>query len=187
MELGKCLKKSLNASLTNDMNWQACSTVYSTDQMSKPIIVVGEVLKKQEKYYLKPNPVLSHVIEGEAPETDDENDVSGSSTTSTHEDETTAISRSRGYVDEKLEQCWRKMGENALMTSARRIQPAMKIINNMETCIDSALITVQAASAHIRHTSAVVCHLEDSVGALLDAAKLIPSSFEDTVNVVRNI
>ncbi|VDM58921.1 unnamed protein product [Angiostrongylus costaricensis] len=47
----------------------------------------GEVPKKYGKNYLKPNPNSAHVIEGEAPETDDENDVDGSSTSSTQQDD----------------------------------------------------------------------------------------------------
>ncbi|ETN70005.1 hypothetical protein NECAME_00953 [Necator americanus] len=70
------------------------------------------------------------------------------------------------------------------MTS-RRLQPTMKAVDEMENCVDNTLTTVQTASALIRRTSTVVYHLEDSVNALVEASKLIPEKFENTVDVVK--
>ncbi|KAK5965057.1 hypothetical protein GCK32_005940, partial [Trichostrongylus colubriformis] len=69
----------------------------------------------------------------------------------------------------------------------RRVQPTMNMASDMESCLDDTLAAVQGASGHLRHASTVVYHLEDSVAAILDAAKLIPTSFQNTVKVMRLI
>ncbi|RCN53094.1 hypothetical protein ANCCAN_00643 [Ancylostoma caninum] len=73
------------------------------------------------------------------------------------------------------------------MLSLRRLQPTMKTVDDMEKCLDNTLVSVQAASALVRRTSAVVYHLEDSVNALIEASKLIPEKFENTVEVMKLI
>ncbi|KAK6018987.1 hypothetical protein OSTOST_15395 [Ostertagia ostertagi] len=133
---------------------------------------------------------MSGPVVEKAPETDDEFSADTPSTSVQlhllNPCESVAMpQRARVHVDEKLEQRWRKLGEDVLTAAVRRVQPTMKMVNDMETCLDNTLAAVQGASGHIRHASTVVYHLEDSVEALLDAAKLIPTSFENTVRVMR--
>ncbi|VDO66388.1 unnamed protein product [Heligmosomoides polygyrus] len=163
--------------------------------MSRAAVVDGEASETDDEQH----PTMSNrkrllgaprVIEGEAPETDDE--LGPSTFTSPQPNEASPVEvvipvRARVHVDEKLEQRWRKLGEDALKVSVRRVQPTAKLVNDMENCLDNTIATVQNASAHIRHTLTVVYHLEDSVEALLDAAKLIPARFENTVKVMRLI
>ncbi|EYC06329.1 hypothetical protein Y032_0076g1001 [Ancylostoma ceylanicum] len=54
-----------------------------------------------------------------------------------------------------------------------------------KVCLDNTLVSVQAASALVRRTSAVVYHLEDSVNALIEASKLLLEKFENTVEVTK--
>ncbi|VDL73443.1 unnamed protein product [Nippostrongylus brasiliensis] len=141
------------------------------------------------------------VIEGEASETDDEQgpSTSASPVPQNPVEEIVIPCRARVHVDEKLAQRWHKLGEDALLASVRRSQPAQKTANDIEICVDKSIVTVQVlfspliligkmnASSHTRHTAAVVCQLADSVDALIGAAKLIPSKFDNTVNVMRVI
>ncbi|PIO75293.1 hypothetical protein TELCIR_02679 [Teladorsagia circumcincta] len=161
--------------------------------MSGPVVVRAKSSEIDENFPRRSSRARVNravVIEGEAPETDDEFTADTPSTSAKaapaepHENVATP-QRARVHVDEKLEQRWRKLGEDVLTAAVRRVQPTMKMVNDMETCLDNTLAAVQGASGHIRHASTVVYHLEDSVGALLDAAKLIPTSFENTVSVMR--
>ncbi|XGW23043.1 hypothetical protein V3C99_005355 [Haemonchus contortus] len=151
---------------------------------------VSEIENDRSRKSIKPHLNRAGVVEGEAPETDDELniDVPSTSVTAPSEESCKDIAvpqRARVHVDEKLERSWRKLGEDVLIASIKRVRPTMKMANDMETCLDNTLAAVQGASGHIRHASTVVYHLEDSVDALLDASKLIPTNFENTVTVMR--
>ncbi|KAL6729555.1 hypothetical protein Aduo_000599 [Ancylostoma duodenale] len=160
--------------------------------MTNSVVVEGEAPETDDELPVMPHGVKVakvSVVEGEAPETDDECDAAAPTTSSAAVKPTTAEMpvRARVHVDEKLVQRWRTLGTDTLMLSLRRLQPTMKTVDDMEKCLDNTLASVQTASALVRRTSAVVYRLEDSVNALIEASKLIPEKFENTVEVMKLI
>ncbi|WKX90968.1 hypothetical protein Q1695_009648 [Nippostrongylus brasiliensis] len=157
--------------------------------MSRTTDHEGKVANSKKNLHCGPSGTRPTVIEGEASETDDEQgpSTSASPVPQNPVEEIVIPCRARVHVDEKLAQRWHKLGEDALLASVRRSQPAQKMANDIEICVDKSIVTVQNASSHTRHTATVVCQLADSVDALIGAAKLIPTKFDNTVNVMRVI
>ncbi|CAJ0593603.1 unnamed protein product [Cylicocyclus nassatus] len=158
--------------------------------MTKSVVVEGEAPETDDELpVIAPRTKLkkSNVVEGEAPETDEEcDDFTPAPSKNVTVPEVIKIpEKARVHVDEKLVQRWRTLASDSLMHSVRRLQPTMKAVDDMERCLDNTMASVQSTSALVRHTARVVYRLEDSINAILEASRLIPENFENTVEVMK--
>ncbi|CAJ0964150.1 unnamed protein product, partial [Mesorhabditis belari] len=131
----------------------------------------------------KRKPPKPTIYEGEASETDEESEKAEMSkipeVIKAFDMPVPGKSRPRVHIDERLEQQWKNLASDTLVTQWRRNQTAQRMINDTLTHSESAFQSIQSTSSKVRLITDNLCQLEHVVEQLVDnGLRLLPEKIK---------
>uniref|UniRef100_A0A8R1HPD1 Biogenesis of lysosome-related organelles complex 1 subunit 3 n=1 Tax=Caenorhabditis japonica TaxID=281687 RepID=A0A8R1HPD1_CAEJA len=122
---------------------------------------------------------MTSAFDGEAPETDDEIDEEPQVSRQTPLETRDAEKRNfqQFPIDKTLKKRWSQAAGDSINICLKRTAPAEKTMQKVTESAVDCFTSMQNVAAKLNVIHANVARLEDSVADLVDAAKLIPSTF----------